>query len=230
MTNLDELRARVAVAYDRLGLPSWPNPHVGMDSPPEAEYSRVTDPGRYAIVHARARVWADVLGDRPGVTVEVLGSGSRDVEGHFGTFDRGARITPARSGTLPLLLLERDAPLDRALDRAEGSLPVLHVDVERPGTAVGMLPDCGCDACDHGSDDLLEAIDRWVGQVVAGPLVLLRGAGWYARWHPDGGESGGAGRGPDHSRLMDLCRRLAGGQDVRLPADAEAFVGGPWFD
>ncbi|WJK43176.1 DUF6226 family protein [Solwaraspora sp. WMMA2056] len=229
MTSVDELRARVTAAYDRLGLPAWPNPHAGMDSPPEEEYSRVTDPGRYAIVHARARVWADVLGDRTGVVVDVLGSGSRDVEGSLGTFDRGVRITPARPGTLPLLLLERDAPLDRAPDRAEGTLPVLHVDVARPGTAVGMLPDCGCDACDHGSQDLLDAIDSWVGQVVAGPMVLLRGAGWYARWHPDGGESGGAGRGPDHRQLMELCRRLADGQDVRLPERSEAFVGGPWF-
>lgn len=225
VTSLDELRAQVAVDYDRLGLPTWPDPHVGMDSPPEQEYSRVTDPARYAIVYARARMWADVLGGLPGVDVEPLAPAPLDAEGHFGSFDRGVRITSARPGALPLLLLERDAPLNGA----EGSQPVLHISVERPDMSVGRLPDCGCDACDRGSDDLLDAIDRWVGEVVGGPMVVLRGPGWHARWHPDGGESGGVGRGPDHARLMELCRRLADGQDVRLPERSEAFVGGPWF-
>ncbi|MFL6128566.1 MAG: DUF6226 family protein [Mycobacteriales bacterium] len=44
-------------------MPSWPSPHPGMSSPREEEYSRVTEPERFRIVHARARVWADRLGD-----------------------------------------------------------------------------------------------------------------------------------------------------------------------
>jgi hypothetical protein len=93
-----------------------------------------------------------------------------------------------------------------------------------------VLPDCGCDTCDQGSANLLHAIDRAIGIVVGGPSVALRGEGWDAQWHPDGGSSGGMGAGPDHGRLMESCRRLVDGEDVRLPDDAEAFVGRPWLD
>jgi hypothetical protein len=84
MVRLRELQAQVAVSYDRLGMPSWPNPHPRMASPREEEYSRVTKPERYAIVHARARVWANQLGEVPGVKVETLAPAPLDDEGHLG--------------------------------------------------------------------------------------------------------------------------------------------------
>jgi hypothetical protein len=226
MVRLGELQEQVAVSYDRLGMPSWPNPHPGMASPREEEYSRVTEPERYGIVHARARVWADRLGDVPGVEAETLAPAPLDDEGHLGRFDRGVRLTSPRPGTLPLLLLERDV----RWSGLEASLAVLHISVVQPEVALAMLPDCGCDACDLGSDDLLHAIDQTIGAVVGGPFVALRGKGWHALWHPDGGSSGGTGRGPDHAQVMELCRRLAGGEDVRLPNGVEAFVGRPWLN
>ena len=131
----------------------------------------MTDPGRYGIVHARARVWADRLGEVPGVRVEPLAPAPLDEDGLLGRFDRGVRVTSARPGTLPLLLLERDAPVPGT----DGLLAVLHVSVVRPEVAVAMLPDCGCDACDTGSEDLLGAVDDAVGWVVGGPVVALRG-------------------------------------------------------
>lgn len=227
MVRLAELKALVATTYTRLGMPSWPNPHPGMASPREEEYSRVTHSERYRIVHARARVWAQMVGDVPGVEVEALVPAALDDEGHLGRFDRGVRLTSSRPGTLPLLLLERDVPMPTG----GASLAVLHISVVRPEVALQMLPDCGCDACDWGSDDLLGAIDETIGRVVGGPLVVMRGEGWHAQWHPDGGGSGGAGRRRrDHAHLMELCRRLAGGEDVRLPRDAEAFVGHSWLN
>jgi hypothetical protein len=228
VVGLDELQARVAVSYDRLGMPSWPDPHPGMASPREEEYSRVTDPGKYEIVHARARMWAERLGDLPGIQVETLAPAPLDAEGHLGRFDRGMRVTSSRPGTLPLplLLLERDAPL---ADQ-ETSLAVLHLSVVRPEVAIAMLPDCGCDACDLGSDDLIDAVDEAIGNVIGGPFVALRRKGWHGQWHPGGGSSGGTRRNPDHARMMELCRRLASGQKVRLPRGTEAFVGGPWLD
>lgn len=226
VVGVDEVRGQVAVSYGRLGLPCWPNPHPGTASPTEEEYSRVTDPGRYGIVHSRARMWAERLGDLPEIQVENLSPAPLDAEGHLGLFDRGVRVASSRPGTLPLLLLERDAPLSDQ----EASLAVLHLSVERPEVAVAMLPDCGCDACDFGSDDLLDAIDEAVGDVIGGPFVALRGKGWHAQWHPGGGSSGGTPQRPDHAQLMDQCRRLASGQKVRLPGGTEVFVGRPWFD
>jgi hypothetical protein len=124
------------------------------------------------------------------------------------------------------VLCERDV----RLPGREASLAALQISVVQPAVAVAMLPDCGCDACDFGSDDLLRAIDQTIGNIVGGPFVALRGKGWHAQWHPGGGSSGGTGRGPDHAQVMELCRRLARGEDVRLPSGAEAFVGRPWLD
>lgn len=170
-------------------------------------------------------MWAEVLGHLPGIAAAPLAPAALDSEGRLGMFDRGLCLTSPRADTLPLLLLERDAPLFGQ----EGSLAVLHVIVVAPKVCVAMLPDCGCDACDSGSDDLLSSIDEVIGHVVAGPFVVLRGHRWDAQWSPDGGRSAGAGSGPDHTRMMELCRRLAGGEDVRIPKDAVAFVGHSWL-
>lgn len=40
--------------------------------------------------------------------------------------------------------------------------------------ALATVPDCGCDACDSGSDDLLEVMDREVLGVVSGAFVQCR--------------------------------------------------------
>jgi hypothetical protein len=229
MVSLEKLRSQVAVRYDRLRLPSWPNPHPGMVRPSNEEYSRVTDPERYGIVHARARVWADTLDDLLGVDVVSLPPSPLDDEGHLGPFHRGVRLTSPRPGRLPLLLLERDVTWP-GLDR---SLAVLHISVVEPRVAVERLPDCGCDACDFGSEDLLHAVDETIGNLVGGPFVALRGNEWHALWHPDGGSSGSSGSSGwnlDHRDLMELCRRLAGGEPVRLPEGTRAYVGRSWLD
>jgi hypothetical protein len=206
MTDLGQLRTEVEAAYRRLDLPSWPDPHPDR-SPRDEEYSRVTHPGRYGIVHARARVWADRLSELPGVRVEPQAPSPPDGDGLVGRFDRGVRVTSPRPGTLPLLLLERDVPVDGA----GASLAVLYVS-------------------DSGSEDLLRAIDDAIGRVVGGPFVALQGNGWHARWSPDRGGSGGTPWAPDHAWLMELCRRLAAGEDVRVPEETEAFVGRSWLD
>src|SRR5690625_4916229 len=143
MVGVDELQAQVLAGYDRLGLPSWSDPHPGFVLPRDDEYSRVTDPGRSRIVHARARVWADRLGDLPGVHVEPLAPDRLVVAAHPGWFGRGFQITSYRPGRLPLLLLEWDAPGSGR----SGSLSVLQISVARPEVAVTQLPECGCDAC-----------------------------------------------------------------------------------
>jgi hypothetical protein len=219
VTGLAALRAEVTARYDRLGLPSWPDPHPGLAAPRDDEYSRVTKPERYAIGFARARVWTEVLAERSGIEVTTLEPAPLDRDGRHGRIARAVRLTSSRSATLPLLLLERDEPL-----------PVLHLSVVRPEVLLQMQPYCGCDACDDGSAYLLDQIDETIGQVVGGPLVVLRGTDWHATWHPEGGSSGGSGRGPDPDQVMQWCRRLAAGESVRLPRGTEAFVGRPWFD
>ncbi|MBK1787677.1 DUF6226 family protein [Prauserella cavernicola] len=221
MVTLDELRRRVTASYDRPGSPSWPDPHEDGSGPHHDEYSRVTDPAGYRVVHARAHVWALRLGELPGIDVEPLGP----VDAGSGRFTRGTRITSDQPGTLPLLLLERDVPMSER----DIPLAVLHLGLARPDLTLTALPACGCDACDDGSAALLAEIDDTIGTVLDGPLVLLRGADWHARWHPGGQSSGGAGTAPEHDSLMALCRGLAADENVRLPLGAEAFVSRAWL-
>ena len=213
----------MAARFERLGLPTWPDPHPDGLSPAEEEYSRVTDPARLRMVHLRGRVWAEVLDEVLGADMETLAPTS----GMAGrpAFDRGVRITPRRSGTLPLLLLERDV----ATRPGDAPLAVLEIAVARPDVVVEVQPDCGCDACDSGSSQLLEAIDSAIGHVVGGPFVVLRGRKWRAQWHPEDSGTSSEGRGPEFSAVLDMCRRLADGETVRLPRRTEAFVGRSWL-
>lgn len=200
-----------------------------MDPPAEEEYSRVTDAGRYRIVHQRARLWAAVLSELPRITAESMGPGRFAVEaGHPRvpprTYERGLRVTSDRPGTLPLLLLEREGA------QPEGdALALIRVCVAQPGVELTTQPDCGCDACDTGSEDLLGTIDEHVLVVVGGPFAILRAPRWSAMWHPDGASSGGVGRVLDHDEVVDLCRRLAAGGSPRLPRGARAYVGRSWL-
>lgn len=229
---VEELQEQVDARWADLDLPSWPSPRPPMDSPREEEYSRVSAPARYRIVHERARLWADVLSELPGVVKESLPPAPLDEDGHLGHFDRGVRLRVDRQGTLPVLLLERDAALPGTADPDTGAtatMAVLHIAVAEPRVTVAAQPDCGCDACDSGSADLLRAIDDTIREVVGGPFVALRGKGWEATWHPGGGSGGGTRRMPDFDTMMEVCRQLAAGEHVRLPRGTRAFVGQAWF-
>ena len=221
MTTVEQLQALVDEAYDARGLPSWADPHPLRESPRDEEYSRVTDPERYRIVHERARLWADVLVERLGVRAQPVAPVPPE-PGRKGV-DRGVRLVPGVSGALPLLLLERDVP-----QPGMAPLAVLDIAVVRTDVLVDGVPDCGCDACDSGSADLLHCIDVAVRRVVGGTYVLLRADGWRAAWYPDGGEAGGQRHVLDFRVAMDLCRALAAGEDVPLPRGVEAFVALPW--
>lgn len=222
MTTPDALRALVEQRYALLDAPTWPSAYDWDESwPPSEAYSRVTDPERYRVVHLRARVWADVLAELLDVRVEPIephGEPARTYRHVTG----GSRLVPSAPGARPLLLVEAEVPHEE-----HAPLPVLDVVLDRPGFEVAGWPDCGCDACDTGSADLLEALDESVLAVVAGPYAMLRGNGWTAEWHPDGG---GAGGGPDVDldHKSSLAERLGRGEEVTLPSGVEAVVSRGW--
>ncbi|WP_035856603.1 DUF6226 family protein [Cryptosporangium arvum] len=203
---MDGLRRDVAERYDALGERAWPAPD--RDEPLPEEYQRVTAPERYRIVFTRARLWAERLAEVPGVRAEPT-----ELRG----FDRGTRVASDRPGTQPLLLLERDGPP-----------PVLYLCLGRPDVVLEMLPDCGCDACDSGSESLLENLDDVVTEVVDGPYVVLQATSWQVRWSPESAAASGGGNGPNAEPLWALCRQLANGADVTPPRGAAVFVNQPW--
>jgi hypothetical protein len=221
----EELLAQVSARYDRLDLPSWPDPHPGHQVADD-DYERLTDPERYRIVHARARAWTDVLRRRPDVTVTWLAGATVDDRGHPRPFDRGVQITSSRDGTLSLRLLEKDPD-------PHGTRHALLYVAVGPGVLLDLHPDCGCDACDSGSEDLLAAIDQTIRPVVAARFVVIQGDGWQFHWHPEG--SGSWASGPaiqrvERNGVSERCRRFAEGEPVDLPADAVAYVGRSWLD
>jgi hypothetical protein len=168
-----DLQAEASRRYERLTLPSWPNPRPDMRSATAEEYSRVTDPQRYRVVHARARVWTSALEDLLDAEVIRYAPDAGAISGQ--SVARVTRVTSGRSGTLPLLFQEEDVPLAAG----EGRLPVLRISLSYPDVVIATFPDCGCDACDCGSDDLRcrRPLRRIAGGWLAGRLVPYRVVG-----------------------------------------------------
>ncbi|MBE1539903.1 DUF6226 family protein [Micrococcus yunnanensis] len=162
---------------------------------------------------ARARGWAEVLAEAGaavvpdpvrGIPFDEAGRADLTVP-----VDRALRVAPPADvdGASPWWLLETDVPQDDD----GGVLPVIRVAVGAPRQVHALLPDCGCDACDPGSDELLEAVDQAVVRA--------------------DGTAEGQGRVPGwpFEALTDACRDLAAGGRPRLPRGTEATVRAGWF-
>lgn len=209
---LSELLHDVDRAFEVTGAdtPGWPDPHPDRD-PLEEEYSRVTDPGKYRILGARVDAWTRALAEAGLAEIEDAPAdewigGRRPASGLV----RVRRLRPLRPGGLSVLLattLVDGAPfgLDVGLAR-EGERPVL----------LAMVPDCGCDACDSGSADLLRSLDDWVLTVARGGVLHARLGKQHATRTLDGWESGGG-------RVEAWLE-----ESFPVPDGVERWVGEPW--
>ncbi|WP_248122371.1 DUF6226 family protein [Micrococcus lacusdianchii] len=239
MTSPADLRDAVALAHSRLDAPAWAPPHPHRE-PRAEEYERVSDPGRYRVVQLRARLWRDALvaaGARV-TPVDVAPDVGTGADVGTGPVDRGVRLDPptGAAGALPILLLEADVTVP------EGVLPVVRISLSAPEDVWAALPDCGCDACDEGSEDLLQAIDATMLRLL-GPAVSLRGGPrrprgpdprrpdtWTFHWTPGRTGSGLSGRAPvSFEDLGAAAERLMRGEEPDLPSGTEVTVGRAWF-
>lgn len=156
----------------------WPPPRDSMAAPREEEYSRVTEPGKYRIVHQRATAWAEAAVALLGATYEAV----HVPEGDDAPISWRAplasswRLASPRPGTLPLYLHATAAP------QPAGVLSGLLVAVGRAGFDLELIPDCGCDACDSGSDGLLEQVDEVIAAVLTGELRAAKGGDSQHEW------------------------------------------------
>ncbi|SCK54414.1 hypothetical protein H181DRAFT_04983 [Streptomyces sp. WMMB 714] len=204
-------------AFTRTGVatPPWPNPRSWGQDPLEEEYSRCEDPGKYRILRARGEAWADAL------TGLGLAAAERGGEGTWpdcpdGEPERVVRVRPSAESALPLVLGFRAVE-----DEPDVSVTIGAGD---PAVAVRTLPDCGCDACDSGSDDLLEEFDDYVSAIVGGDLVQLSG---------ERGSAVATGRGASASGTLarrgyvELLERVRRGEKV--PAGLRAVHGARWW-
>lgn len=173
------LLAAVDLAFEVTGreTASWADPHPDR-SPLEAEYSRLTDASRWRIIGARANAWG----------VALVGAGLARLE-------RGAEV---RWRVSPGTVISRT---DRIVPRAAGALPVavarsqlgdvddagVTLGVADPAVCVAWFPECGCDACDSGSQDVLDELDAHMLGIVSGAFRRLSAGGGEITVIGDGG-------------------------------------------
>lgn len=188
-----------AFAVTGRDLAPWPDPHPDR-RPREEEYSRLSDPTRWRIVGARADAWVVAL--RAAGLAEVERNAPIRWEAPPGTvLSRADRLVPHAVGALALIVARsRLGPVDDA---------GVTIGVGDPGVVITWIPDCGCDACDSGSQDVLDELDEAIVGVVSGAfrrlasgdrVITVLGAD---RWSASSGGSGRFGRGEVAEILAD---------------------------
>jgi hypothetical protein len=205
-----ELRAAVdaAFAITRRGLRSWPDPHPDR-SPRDEEYSRLLDPGKWRIVGARADAWLIALVDSALAVVEGnVAVAWREQPG--AEISRTDRIVPFASGALPLSVARS------RIDDVDDAGVILGLG--DPAVLVEWFPDCGCDACDSGSQNELDHFDERMAVIVSGgfrrlsdgnrTITVFGEQGW--------GASGSFARGEVDAVIAD-------------PRGWEELAGAPWL-
>lgn len=169
MTRSDDAAALFAIveaafAVTGRGFEPWPDPHADRDVADD-EYSRVTDPERMRITGARADAWIRALVDLGAAHLER----NADVawrDDPRTRISRTDRLLPTAPGALPLVLARSE--IAGVADAG------LTIGLGDPAVPVTWIPDCGCDACDSGSDDLLLELDELFLGVVRGPCRVVR--------------------------------------------------------
>ncbi|WP_420032055.1 DUF6226 family protein [Streptomyces sp. cg28] len=182
------LRAAVdeAFADTGAGTPAWADPHPDR-APLDEEYSRCLDPGKYRILAARADAWTRVLCGLGLATAEPVGDPAglwRRTPGL--PMSESVLLRPVRADAVPLVFgfgAVDDVPRT-----------VVVVGAGAPAVPAEQVPDCGCDACDDGSEGILELLDDAVVAVVTGTFAHIdAGPGQVI---VDTGESRSAGNWP----------------------------------
>jgi Family of unknown function (DUF6226) len=167
---LPELQAAVEVAFVATGSrsPPWPDPNPDRSSVPDEAYSRLTDPAKWRILGARTDAWLIALVQAGIATVEP------DATATWATppgpvISRRERAMPLAVGALPLVVAHSRIG---AVDDAG-----LVLGVGDPAECINRFPDCGCDACDSGSQLELDHLDAHIVSVVTGSLRRLSDGG-----------------------------------------------------
>ena len=112
--------------------------------PKPEEYARVTDPGRYAVLHEAADLLLDELTER--YTVE-----RREIKGPL----RAVRLIPHMPAAAPLAVTFTDFP---------------GIKLRFGRWYEESLPNCGCDACDEHPAELVADLRTHVSALVEGGL------------------------------------------------------------
>ena len=166
MIDVEGLRAAADAAFRETarGAARWPDPHPDRSAVPDAAYSRLTDPARWRILGARADAWLIAL-VRAGVASVEPDAVVAWTTPPGPVISRAERAVPVAAGALELVVARsRIGDVDDA---------GLVLGVGDPAECVEWFPDCGCDACDSGSQNELDHLDVHVLSVVTGSFRRL---------------------------------------------------------
>jgi hypothetical protein len=210
----DELLELVAAQFRRTGTetPGWPDPHPDMEPPLEEEYSRLLDPGKYRIMRARVDAWQAVLESLEAVMVEPLDAATVPVLRHVPA-ETAFKWTPTAPDALPVLVTYRSMHAQEST--------VLEIGAGDPLRLLMAQPECGCDACDDGSDHLLRQIDAFFLHLLSGQLIHVALADGRVQTARDGWDASGEVGVGDPERIITDARAGISPHDVTR--------GAPWL-
>lgn len=201
-----------AFAVTSRDLAPWPDPHPER-RPRDEEYSRLSDPAKWRIVGARADAWMTAL-NTAGLAEVERNAPIRWEAPPRPLVSRADRLVPHVAGGLPLVLARSHlGPVDDA---------GVTLGVGDPAVVITWIPDCGCDACDSGSQDVLDELDEVIVGVVSGAFRRLASGERVItvigtdRWSGSSTGSGRFGRG-------EVARILAD------PTGWQELSGAPWL-
>ena len=207
MTTIADVRTEVDRVFDALNAPSWPDPHADNQIAAEEEYSRVTDPQRYRALVLRLQAWQQALSTLCDVGVDTMAKGEDQLQ---------QRWSSPHGNTLPLHVSV--VTFDQ--------VPFVGLSVTSDADPFDIVPDCACDACDSGSQDLLAVLDDDMTALVDGSLVFIVAPSEADRRCAL--EWGGDGPAPlsEPEAVVDAIRS---GDDPLLPEGCVVLHGRPWL-
>jgi hypothetical protein len=166
MTELEHLQVAIedAFAITSRETPPWPDPHPDHGAKPQEAYSRLTNPARWRILRARTDAWLIALTQSDLATVEPVAHVAwRSSPGPVIT--SAERVVPAAAGALELVIAQ-----SRIGDVGDAGVVL---GVGSPAECINWFPDCGCDACDSGSQNELDHLDNHLLGIVTGRFRRL---------------------------------------------------------
>lgn len=217
MTTIADVQTEVDRVFDALNAPSWPDPHADNQIAAEEEYSRVTDPQRYRALVLRLQAWQQALSTLCDVDVDTMAKGEDRLQ---------QRWSSPHGNTLPLYVSV--VTFDQ--------VPLVGLSVTSDADPFDIVPDCACDACDSGSQDLLAVLDDDMTALVDGSLVSIVAPSdadrsafrLVATSRRCALEWGGDGPAPlsEPEAVVDAIRS---GDDPLLPEGCVVLHGRPWL-
>jgi hypothetical protein len=135
---------------------TWPAPRPFEQSPADEEYSRLLDPAKYETIQQRCRAWITALCDA-GVATTRSAPGELEGLGHVETVE----LIPGAPDAV-------SAFVHFTGDHLPGVVLALGI----PTAVIAVIPACGCDACDHGSEPLLDEVDNAFTSIVLGDAAV----------------------------------------------------------